>query len=248
MEKGKRVFVLGGAGGIGAAGVRAMVAAGWRVAVADREPVPPELGAVLTIVADATDAGQIESAVTRAAEALGGLDAAWSHAGVQVVGTVESVDLERLDLSWAINVRAHALVARSVIPHLRAAGGGAILFTASNSGVIVEPSTLAYNTTKAALVAMMRQIALDYAAERIRVNALCPGWVDTPFNAPAWSQLGGREGFLARMPELVPIGRMADAEEIGRLAAFLLSDAASYITGQAIVADGGETLRSGASR
>lgn len=248
MASGKRVFVLGGAGGIGAAGVRAMVEAGWRIVVADRVVVPPDLGAELTLRADAADAGQVESAIAAAAGALGGLDAAWSHAGVQVVGTVESVDLERLDFSWAINVRAHALVARSVIPHLRAAGGGALLFTASNSGVIVEPSTLAYNTTKAALVAMTRQIALDYAPERIRVNALCPGWVDTPFNSPAWGQMGGRDGFLARMPELVPIGRVADAEEIGRLAAFLLSDAAGYITGQALVADGGETLRSGASR
>ena len=174
----------------------------------EHEAEASRLDAELTLRADAADAGQVESAVAAAAGALGGLDAAWSHAGVQVVGTVESVDLERLDLSWAINVRAHALVARSVIPHLRAAGGGALLFTASNSGVIVEPSTLAYNTTKAALVAMTRQIALDYAPERIRVNVLCPGWVDTPFNSPAWGQMGGRDGFLARMPELVPIGRV----------------------------------------
>lgn len=102
---------------------------------------------------------------------------------------------------------------------------------------------------KSALVTLARCLALDHAADGIRVNALCPGWVDTPFNAPAYAQLGGYQAFLARVPELIPIGRVASPDEIGRLAAWILTaPEASYITGQAIVADGGDTLRYGATR
>jgi NAD(P)-dependent dehydrogenase (short-subunit alcohol dehydrogenase family) len=96
---------------------------------------------------------------------------------------------------------------------------------------------------KSALVTLTRLLALDHAAEGVRVNALCPGWVDTPFNAPAYEQLGGYEAFLARIPQLTPLGRVAGPDEIGRLAAWILTaPEASYMTGQAIVADGGDTL------
>jgi NAD(P)-dependent dehydrogenase (short-subunit alcohol dehydrogenase family) len=100
----------------------------------------------------------------------------------------------------------------------------------------------AYAVTKAAALALARQVARDYSSEGIRVNALCPGWIDTPFNTPAWENFGGRERFLAEVPRLVPLGRIGSAEEAGKLACFLLSDAAAYMTGHALVADGGECL------
>ena len=114
--------------------------------------------------------------------------------------------------------------------------------TASNSALISEPRLLPYATTKAAALALAKQIARDYAPERIRVNALCPGWVDTPFNEPAWANFGGREKFLEAMPGLVPLGRISTPPEIARLACFLLSEDAAYVTGHAFVADGGELL------
>ena len=240
-----RVFVLGGAGGIGAAGVRALVESGHRVAVADIAPVPSELGAELAIMADAGIDDEITAAVSSAVKNLGGLDAAWSHAGVQLLGTVESMALDDLDRSYRINLRAHAVFARAVIPHLRAARGS-LLFTASGAGLVVDRAAVPYATMKSALVTFARLLALDHAIDGIRVNALCPGWVDTPFNAPAYEQLGGYEAFLAAVPELTPLGRVAGPDEIGHLAAWILTaPEASYMTGQAIVADGGDTLRYG---
>jgi NAD(P)-dependent dehydrogenase (short-subunit alcohol dehydrogenase family) len=240
-----RIFVLGGAGGIGAAGVRALVTAGHRVAVADIAPVPPELGAEVALMADAGVDDEVGAAVGRAVDVLGALDAAWSHAGVQLLGTVEAMTLDDFDRSYRINLRAHAVFARAVIPHLRAASGS-LLFTASGAGLVVDRAAIPYATMKAALVTFARLLALDHAADGIRVNAFCPGWVDTPFNAPAYEQLGGYEAFLAAVPELTPLGRVAGPDEIGRLAAWILTaPEASYITGQAIVADGGDTLRYG---
>jgi NAD(P)-dependent dehydrogenase (short-subunit alcohol dehydrogenase family) len=171
-----------------------------------------------------------------------GLDAAWSNLGVQIAGTAETVSVADLDRSWAINVRAHAVLCGAAVPHLRAAGGGAILVTASNSALLSEAGMLPYAVTKAAAVALARQAARDFASEKIRVNALCPGWVDTPFNEPAWQAYGGRERFLEAVPGLVPLGRISTPEEIARLACFLLSEDAAYVTGHAFVADGGELL------
>jgi dihydroanticapsin dehydrogenase len=241
-----RIVVLGGAGGIGAAGVRALVERGHRVAVADIASVPPDLGAEVALKADAGVDDDVASAVDRAVDVLGGLDAAWSHAGVQHLGTVESMTLDDFDRSYRINLRAHAILARAVIPHLRAVGGGSLLFTASGAGLVVDRAAVPYATMKAALVTFARLLALDHASDGIRVNALCPGWVDTPFNAPAYEQLGGYEAFLAAVPDLTPLGRVAGPDEIGRLAAWILTaPEASYITGQPIVADGGDTLRYG---
>jgi NAD(P)-dependent dehydrogenase (short-subunit alcohol dehydrogenase family) len=241
-----RIFVLGGAGGIGAAGVRALVGAGHRVAVADIAPVSADLGVELALVADAGVDDQVTAAVDETIDVLGGLDAAWSHAGVQLLGTVESMTLDDLDRSYRINLRAHAVFARAVVPHLRAAGGGRCLFTASGAGLVVDRAAIPYATMKAALVTFARLLALDHAADKIRVNTLCPGWVDTPFNAPAYEQLGGYEAFLTAIPELNPLGTVAGPDEIGRLAAWILTaPEADYITGQAIVADGGDTLRYG---
>jgi NAD(P)-dependent dehydrogenase (short-subunit alcohol dehydrogenase family) len=247
MNASRRVLVLGGAGGIGAAGVRALVAGGHHVVVADVAPVPADLGAELAIEADASDAVAVEAAVGEAARALGGLDAAWYHAGVQHLGTVEETDLDELDACYRLHVRGPIAFGRAVVPSLRRAGGGAVLFTASGAGVVVDRAAVPYTVTKSALVTLARLMALDHAGDHIRVNALCPGWVDTPFNAPAYAQLGGYEAFKEQVPDLVPIGRVAGPDEIGRLAAWLLvAEEASYITGQAVVADGGDTLRYGA--
>jgi NAD(P)-dependent dehydrogenase (short-subunit alcohol dehydrogenase family) len=96
--------------------------------------------------------------------------------------------------------------------------------------------------TKAATVALGKCLARDHARDKIRVNTLCPGYVDTSFNGPIWSRVGGREAFLTQIGATIPLGRMATAEEIGAMAVWLLSPEASYITGQAVVADGGELV------
>jgi NAD(P)-dependent dehydrogenase (short-subunit alcohol dehydrogenase family) len=139
-----------------------------------------------------------------------------------------------------MNVRAHFKAARLVVPHMRRQSGGSIVITASNSGVLYDREMIAYATSKHAVVAMARQIALDYARHNIRVNALCPGWVDTPFNALFMKQIGGRDALEAYVREKIPMGRWAAAEEIAEAALFLASDRSSFRTGQALVVDGGE--------
>jgi NAD(P)-dependent dehydrogenase (short-subunit alcohol dehydrogenase family) len=241
-----RVAVLGCATGIGEAGVRLLADRADRLALGDlNEPALEELAEGVdarATVLDAADPEAVRAFVDDAAAALGGLDAAWSNVGVQIAGTAETATVEELDRSWTINVRAHAVVCGAAVPHLRAAGGGAILVTASNSALLSEAGMLPYAVTKAAAVALTRQVARDVAGDGIRVNALCPGWVDTPFNEPAWRAYGGRERFLQSVPKLVPLGRISTPKEIARLACFLLSEDSAYVTGHAFVADGGELL------
>ena len=113
------------------------------------------------------------------------------------------------DRSWSINVRAHFMAARFVMPMMKAAGRSVILNTSSSSGVLYDREMIAYTTTKHAVIAMTRQMAGDFASHGVRVNALCPGWVDTPFNEPFIAQMGGRGGCIvcsARM-DLSPIRR-----------------------------------------
>ena len=241
-----RVALLGGATGIGAAGAQILAERSDQLVIGDvNASALGELAGGLNakaIVLDASDPEAVRRFVDEAAAELGGLDAAWSNLGVQIAATAETVTVDELDRSWAINVRAHAILCGAAIPHLRASGGGAILITASNAALLSEAGMLPYTVTKAAAVALARQVARDFAPVGIRVNALCPGWVDTPFNEPAWRAYGGRESFLAAVPDLVPLRRISTPDEIARLAAFLLSDDAAYVTGHAFVADGGELL------
>jgi NAD(P)-dependent dehydrogenase (short-subunit alcohol dehydrogenase family) len=116
------------------------------------------------------------------------------------------------------------------------------LITASNSGLQTERAMVAYATTKAAAVALARNLARDAAPAGIRVNALCPGFVDTPFNEPIWRNFGGREAFVAEIGETIPLARMATPEEVAEQAVFIFSEAASLMTGQALAVDGGELI------
>jgi NAD(P)-dependent dehydrogenase (short-subunit alcohol dehydrogenase family) len=241
----RRAAILGAASGIGAAGARELASNGWRIALLDRaiEPlrkIAEETGAVAAIEVDAADADALRTALDEAAGSLDGLDAAWSNVGVQLAGDLTEVRVEDFDRSYAVNLRAHLVVAQWAAALL--SRGGSILVTASNSAFQTEPHALAYATTKAAAVALVRGMARDVAPYGIRVNALCPGYVDTPFNEPLWRAFGGREAFLNQIGDVIPTGRMATPEEVAKLASFLLSDQASYITGQALIADGGELV------
>ena len=130
----------------------------------------------------------------------------------------------------------------AAVPHLRALGRRGDLHHRLQLRAALGAAARALRRHKAAALALARQVARDYSSEGIRVNALCPGWIDTPFNTPAWENFGGRERFLAEVPRLVPLGRIGTPEEAGKLACFLLSDDAAYMTGHALVADGGESL------
>jgi len=185
----RRLLVVGCATGIGAASARLLAREGWQLALLDVAIGPlralaAEIGARTAIEVDATDPDALAAAADQGIGVLGGLDAAWSNVGVQTAGTVLEASVADLDLCYAANVRSHFVLAQRALPALRKAGGGPFLITASNAGLmsdsqLVTYSATKYSATKAAAIALARLLARDHAADGIRVNALCPGYVDT---------------------------------------------------------------------
>lgn len=251
---GKTAIVTAAGSGIGRAGSLAMAREGAFVVVTDRNLeaaretvrlVEAASGKAEARQLDVSDDEAIISLVNSVAADHGRIDILHNHAGIQVAGSVEEVDPDGFDSSWAINVHAQFVACKAVIPFMKRQGGGVILNTSSNSGVFLDREMTAYITSKAASITMTRQIALDVARYGIRVNALCPGWVDTPFNDPYTKQLGGRAALEHSIANVVPTGRFATAEEIAEVILFMVSDRSSYMTGHALVADGGESLAGG---
>lgn len=248
-----RVAVITGAGsGIGRASAQILARHGAIVVSSDLDLASAEQtadlicsagGRATSIEADVCQDAALEKLIGYTIEKFGRLDILHSHAGIQVEGTLEQINPDGMDASWQLNVRAHFVAARLTVPHMKRQGGGSIVITASNSGVQLDREMIGYATSKHAVVAMARQIALDYARHNIRVNALCPGWVDTPFNAPFMKQMGGRAQLECYVKEQIPMARWASAEEVAEAALFLASDRSSFMTGQALVIDGGECLR-----
>ncbi|MFC3074257.1 SDR family NAD(P)-dependent oxidoreductase [Shinella pollutisoli] len=244
-------FVTGGGSGIGRAGAIAMAVEGAQVTVSDRdgaaaERVAAEIaaagGRAEALALDMTDTPAVEAALAGTISRHGRLDVLHSHAGIQIEGRLEQVTPDEMDASWVLNVRSHFVAARAVVGQMRAQGGGSIIVTASNSGVQYDAEMIAYATTKHAAVAMVRQMAKDYARDNIRVNALCPGFVDTPFNAGFERQMGGRDRLEDYIAGAIPMGRFASVDEIAEAILYLASDASRFMTGHALVIDGGECL------
>lgn len=251
---GRAAIVTGAGSGIGRGSAEILAREGAAVVVADRDPakafatrdaIADRGGRAVALDVDVSDDAQLDRLVDACLAAFGRLDILHSHVGIQVEGTLEQVDPEGMDASWRINVRQHFRLARLAMPHMRAAGRGSIVITSSNSGVLYDREMIAYATTKHAVVAMTRQIALDYARYNVRVNALCPGWVDTPFNEPFMRQMGGRAALEDYVRTRIPMGRWASVGEIAEAVLFLASDRSSFMTGQALVLDGGECLAAG---
>jgi NAD(P)-dependent dehydrogenase (short-subunit alcohol dehydrogenase family) len=249
--KDRVAIVTGAASGIGRAGAQIMAREGASVVIFDRdadgaaetvELIRTAGGSAEAVALDVTDDTALTEAIHAVHGRYGRIDILHNHAGAQVEGNLEDVSLEGFDRSWDLNVRAHFIAARLVVPFMKAAGSGVILNTSSSSGILYDREMIAYTTTKHAVIAMTRQMAGDYAKSGIRVNALCPGWVDTPFNEPFIRQVGGREAIEAYIKAKVPMGRWADVTEIAEPILFLVSDRSSYITGQILVCDGGETV------
>ncbi|MBB3657719.1 NAD(P)-dependent dehydrogenase (short-subunit alcohol dehydrogenase family) [Rhizobium sp. BK650] len=247
-----RVAIVTGAGsGIGRAGAQTMAREGAHVVVADInlanaeetvELIAEAGGSAESLVVDVTDDRALQTGIADTAARLGRIDILHNHAGAQVSGNLEQVAIDGFDKSWSLNVRAHFMAARFVMPIMKEAGKGVILNTSSSSGVLYDREMIAYTTTKHAVIAMTRQMAGDYAKFGVRVNALCPGWVDTPFNEPFIAQMGGRDAIESYIAEKVPLRRWADVSEIAEPILFLVSDRSSYMTGQILVVDGGETV------
>jgi meso-butanediol dehydrogenase / (S,S)-butanediol dehydrogenase / diacetyl reductase len=172
------------------------------------------------------------------------IDILHNNAGVLIPGTATTQSLEEWDLHYAVNVRGILLVCRAFLPAMQRERSGVIVNTASTSGMIGEPNLVAYNSSKGAVINLTRQLAVEYAGDGIRVNCVCPGWIDTGFNDPIFIQAGMDGRAIADMvTQLVPMNRQGSGEDIAPSVAFLCSDDAAYITGHALVVDGGLTAQ-----
>jgi len=249
--EGKVALVTGAGSGIGRAGAMAMARHGAQVVVTDLDvdkaaQVVDDLNtegvSAVSVGLDVTDDSAVSTKIDHVVKTYGRLDVLHSHAGYQIEGNLEQVPLEGMDMSWRLNVRSHFIAARATVGHMRAQGGGSIIITSSNSGVQYDREMIAYATTKHAVVAMTRQMAADYAKDNIRINALCPGFIDTPFNAGFETQMGGRDKLESYVARTIPMGRWGTTDEMADSILFLASDMSTFMTGHALVIDGGECI------
>jgi NAD(P)-dependent dehydrogenase (short-subunit alcohol dehydrogenase family) len=242
---GKRIVITGAVANIGKEAVRAFVAEGARVVLADINAeagaaVAAEFGAAVTFIrVDVTREESVAALIESGVAWLGGLEVLCQNAGLQHSGPIESFDAARWDALFAVNSRAHFFGAKHAIPHLRRSGRGSIINTSSLAGKRGGPGLAAYSASKGAVIAFTTALALELAPDNIRVNAICPGWVDTPFNDPAIDFMGGRDAQRAKVKANVPLGRQASSSEIAPMFVYLASDESSYMTAQAVEIDGG---------
>ena len=246
---GRVAIITGAATGIGRASARLFARAGARLALADvraaelAEAVAEVAGAgghAIAVEADLADPSAGAAVVEAAVRAHGRLDVLFNNAGVGTMvvgGTVETISLDHWMLAQDVNVRAMYLVSRAAVPHLRAAGGGAIVNTSSVSAFRGRPErpSHAYAASKGAVLSLTRAMAASYGRDRIRVNAICPGVIRTRLTADI---VAGAERAAAEGTG-IPLGRVGEPEDVARCALFLASDDASFITGAHIVVDGG---------
>jgi len=192
--------------------------------------------------ADVSDADQVRRCVAEIVDRYERIDILHSNAGVLYAGTVLDQTLEEWEHTYAVNVRSMFLMARAVIPLMQANGGGSIITSGSISGTIGERNLCAYNSSKAAVINLTRQLAVEYGGDGIRVNTICPGWIDTGFNDPVLADMSERE-LDDMIRTWVPLGRQGTEDDIAPSVAFLASDDAAYITGSLLVIDGGLTAQ-----
>jgi NAD(P)-dependent dehydrogenase (short-subunit alcohol dehydrogenase family) len=195
--------------------------------------VESEGGSAIPITADAADPDQAAAMVKTANDSLGGLDGVVLNVGIGLGALLEGTSPEDWDRVLAVNVRAHFLVCKAALPLLP--GGGAIVFISSVAGLRAGSGSPSYDTSKAALLGLCRHVGREGARRGVRANVVVPGLIDTPIGRAASGQNPNRDRVVAR----VPLGRQGTAWEIADATVFLLSDNASYITGQPLVVDGG---------
>jgi NAD(P)-dependent dehydrogenase (short-subunit alcohol dehydrogenase family) len=244
----KVVVITGGAHGIGRATALRFASEGAHVAVLDVRDNEGERVALECTAAgsesryyhcDVTDPASVPTVVRSVAAEFGTIDVVHANAGRLRAGTILETDLDEWSRILAVNVTGMYLVIRAAVPVMRH-GDGAIVTTGSISGLFGEPALTAYTASKAAVVNMTRSLAIDLAPDGIRVNCVCPGWVDTGFNDPQFEHdQMTTDDITALIDRTVPLRRQGEPEEIAAAVAFLASADASYITGQTLVVDGG---------
>jgi len=247
---GKRALIAGGASGIGRATALLFAREGAAISVVDLDEVGSRAvgkeidhdgSRAIFVPCDVTQAGDCQRAVEQTVRDLGGLDVLVNSAGIiRRANVLETTEAE-WDQVMAVNVKSVFLLSKYAIPVLAEAGGGVIINVASGWGLVGGPRAAAYCASKGAVVQLTKSMALDHGRQNIRVNCICPGDTDTPMLRDEARQLGEpMEQFLAEAAER-PLGRIGRPEDIAEAALYLASDASSFVTGTALVVDGGGT-------
>lgn len=251
MLQGQRAVVTGGGSGIGRATAKRFAAEGARVCVADlngeaAESVAKEIdeagGDAFAISADVTSVDANDAMVAAAVERFGGVDVAYLNAGIAVGSTILDGDIDTWNDVLAVNLSGVFFGMRAVAPAMIASGGGSIIVTASVAGLRGGAGMPSYYATKHGVVGLMKAAATEFAEHKIRVNAVCPGVIDTPLLGPVHGVKEITEGILSKGQLL---GRVGEAFEVAALVTFLASDQSGFITGAAYPIDGGMTAAIG---
>ena len=247
---GKRALVTGGASGIGAATAERFAAEGAAVAIADLNgPGADEQAAAISarggtavgIAADVGDEQSVAAMLDAAWEGLGGVDILVNNAAIPTIGTVETLAANEWDRVLDLDLTSIYRTSHAIWPRFVEAGGGTILNTASVAGVIGMAGQHGYSAAKAGVVMLTRCMALDGAAHRIRVNCVCPGFVETPMVLTYFEAQDDPAASRSAVEAAHPLGRMGQPAEIAGAFLYLASDEARWVTGTALVIDGGLT-------
>lgn len=238
---GKVAIVTGGRRGIGGATVARLVSEGAKVMIADLEPPATLAEGTAFQRTDATSTQDVAALIEATLARWGKLDILVNNAGMGAMAETADMDEDLWDQVFAINTRAIFVLCKAAIPAMRQNGGGAIVNIASISGLGGDYAMAAYNASKGAVVNYTRALAMDSARDGIRVNAVCPGLIETDMASPGIADPVDRDHWLER----IPLGRPGKPEEMAALITFLASDDASYMTGSIVAADGGVTAHTG---
>ena len=246
--QGKVALITGAASGIGRASAILFAAEGAVVSVVDvNEKAGKEVavkiaengGQVFFAPADVTRAADCQRAVRAVAEKFGALHILFNNAGIIRRASVLDLGEEDWDRVMEVNVKSIFLMSKFAIPLMEESGGGSIINTASGWGLVAGPKAAAYCASKGAVVLLTKAMAIDHGPQKIRVNCICPGDTDTPMLRSEAQQLGAKTGRFLQEAAQRPLQRVGTPEEIAQAALYLASDAASFVTGTALVVDGG---------
>ncbi|KMO82000.1 SDR family NAD(P)-dependent oxidoreductase [Mycolicibacterium obuense] len=252
---GRTALVTGGGTGIGEAVAQRLVSEGARVCVVGRTAGPLDQlvaslpdGTAIAITADVSERGDAARAVAAAASfGNGALDILVNNAGIGPAGMIEDLDLDEWDQTLAVNLTGPMLTIRAALPFLRRSSAPSVVNVSSVAGRRAFPGMAAYCASKAGLIMLTQQAAVDYGSDGIRFNAVCPGWVRTPMSERDMDVVidlhgGDTDTAFARVSRDTPLARVASPAEIASVVAFLASDDASFVTGEIAAVDGGSTL------
>lgn len=242
-------MITGGGSGIGRATSLLFAREGAYVVIAELDEASAEEtvssiendgGKAMFVRADVSDEEQVHTLMQTVSERVGGLDVLVNVAGTLRAGTVTDFNASEWDLLMTVNVKSCFLTAKHGVPHMRTRGGGTIVNVSSAAGIKGGAGVTGYSASKGAVIAFTRALAAELAPESIRVNCLCPGWTDTPFNNPVINYMGGAQKQDEIVKQSVMLQRQAEPEEIASSLLYLASDSSSYMTSQILTVDGGQ--------